>query len=173
MIHIRPERPGEEHAVHAIHRAAFPDPDEADLVRRLRSDGDVLVSLVAEGGGALVGHVLFSPVSLEPHGHGLAGAGLAPLAVAPPCQGRGIGTRLCLAGIEACRETGQDFLVVLGSPGYYARFGFRPAARYGLTDTWGGGDAFQVLELKSGALAHVGGTVHYAPAFGALVQAAS
>lgn len=173
MIHIRPEGAGEEQAVHAIHRAAFPDPDEADLVRRLRSDGDVLVSLVAEAGSSLVGHVLFSPVSLEPHGHGLAGAGLAPLAVTPPWQGRGIGTRLCLAGLEACREAGQDFVVVLGAPGYYARFGFRSALRYGLTDTWGGSDTFQVIELRAGILANVDGTVHYAPAFDALVRAAS
>jgi putative acetyltransferase len=173
MIRIRPERPGEQDAVRSIHLSAFPDSVEAELVDRLRRDGDAMLSLVAEAHGTLLGHALFSPVRLEPPVRMLQGAGLAPMAVVPAHQGRGIGTRLALAGIEACRAAELDYLVVLGDPAYYARFGFLPASQLGLADTWGGEAAFQALELRRGCLAGVESTVQYAPAFAALSQLAS
>jgi putative acetyltransferase len=173
MIRIRPERPKERDAVRAIHLAAFPGGLEAELVERLRRDGDAMLSLVAEAGGMLLGHALFSPVGLEPPVPQLQGAGLAPIAVLPRYQGRGIGTRLALAGIEACREAGLDYVVVLDEPAFYSRFGFRPAAQFGLSDTWIGQAAVQAIELKSGCLASVESIIRYAPAFEALNHAAS
>jgi putative acetyltransferase len=173
MIHIRGERAGEQQAVRSIHLATFPNPDEAELVQRLKRDGDALVSLVADAAGSLVGHLMFSPVSLDPPAPELFGAALAPLAVLPAWQGRGIGSRLSLAGLEACREAGLDYVVVLGEPLFYRRFGFRRAASLGLADTWEGEDAFQAMELRNGALSGIQARVNYAPAFAALVQAAS
>lgn len=173
MIRIRPERPGERDAIRSIHLAAFPGCTEAELVDRLQRDGDAMLSLVAEADGFVLGHVLFSPLRMNPPVAWLQGAGLAPMAVLPSHHGRGIGTRLALAGIEACRNEGLDYLVVLGDPGYYSRFGFQPASRLGLSDTWGGEDAFLALELKPGCLVGVDAQVQYAPAFAALSRVAS
>jgi len=165
MIRIRPERPGEADAVRAIHLAAFPTRTEAALVDRLRHDGDALVSLIAETQGEFFGHVLFSPVRLDPEAAAVSGAALAPVAVTPAHQGRHLGTRLVLAGLEACRQAGIDFVVVLGDPLFYHRFGFRAADRVGLDDPWGAGPAFQALELRPGCLGGYEGMVRYAPAF--------
>lgn len=165
MIRIRAERPGEADAVRAIHLAAFPGWLEAALVDRLRSDGDTFVSLIAEADGELLGHVLFSAVRLDPPAIEVAGAALAPIAVLPPHQSRQVGSRLVLAGLEKCREAGLDFVVVLGAPRFYSRFGFRAAHHVGLDDPWDGGHAFQALELKPGCLGGYRGMVRYAPAF--------
>lgn len=165
MIRIRGERPGEADAVRAIHLAAFPTWVEAALVDRLRDDGDALVSLIAEADGELLGHVLFSPVALDPPAKPIAGAALAPVAVRPAYRGRHLGSRLVLAGLESCREADVDFVVVLGNPVFYSRFGFRSAQRIGLDDPWDGGAAFQALELHPGCLSGYRGLVRYPPAF--------
>jgi putative acetyltransferase len=165
MIRIRAERPGEADAVRAIHLAASPTWMAAALVDRLRDDGDALISLIAEADGEFFGHVLFSPVTLDPPAKPIAGAALAPVAVLPAHRGRHLGSRLVLAGLESCREADVDFVVVLGDPVFYSRFGFRSAQRVGLDDPWNGGVAFQAVELKSGCLSGYRGLVRYPPAF--------
>jgi putative acetyltransferase len=75
---------------------------------------------------------------------------------------------LIRAGLDACRERGFGWVVVLGEPQFYSRFGFRPAAEFGLWDEYGGGDAFQALELATGALPVNAGLVRYAPEFASL-----
>jgi putative acetyltransferase len=159
---VRAEQPGDEAAIHAVHTAAFPTLAEADLVDALRAAGRLRVSLVALESRAVVGHVAFSPLDAP------GGVGLAPLAVRPPWQRRGIGERLVRRGLEACRAVGAGFVVVLGDPAYYGRFGFAPAARWGLLDDYGGGGAFQALELIAGQLPVGVGLVRYAPEFAAL-----
>jgi putative acetyltransferase len=131
-------------------------------VDALRAAGHLSVSLVAEAGGVPVGHVAFSPVTA---GRGPAGAGLGPLAVAAAYRRRGIAARLVQAGLDACRAAGLGWVVVLGEPAYYERFGFRPAAAVGLADEYAGGPAFQALELVPGGLPAGAGRVHYAPEF--------
>lgn len=146
----------------AIERAAFGRDDEADLVRRLREAGDNAVEWIAEADGEIVGHVLYSPVRIE-HGEDGGALGLAPVGVLPAWQRRGIGHALIQASLDALRQAGHySLLVVLGEPGYYTRFGFAPASRAGLHDTYGGGDAFMALPLQPGGR-H--GRVNYAPAF--------
>lgn len=159
---IRPERPGDVPAIHAVHAASFPTPVEARLVDALRAAGRLAVSLVAEAEGAVIGHVAFSPVTAASGGGGI---GLAPVAVLPAWRRHGVAAQLVRAGLQACREAGHGWAVVLGEPAYYARFGFREAAPRGLHDEYGGGAAFQVLELRPGALAGVAGRVRYAPEF--------
>jgi putative acetyltransferase len=162
MVSVHPERPGDAAPIHAVHAASFPTDLEARLVDRLRATGQLAVSLVAEVDGAVMGHIGFSPVTAA---SGAAGAGLAPMAVVKPQRRQGIAARLVREGLEACRSAGFGWVVVLGEPAYYARFGFRPAAAFGLSDEYGGGPAFQAIELVAGALPVGGGLVRYAPVF--------
>ena len=149
---IRAESPADEAAVRAVHRSAFPGDTEARLVDAIRANGNATVSLVAVADGRVAGHVLFSPVEVE----GERGLGLAPVAVLPDLQGKGIGGELIKAGIRACRELGAKFIVVLGEPRYYKRFGFRATH---LGNEYGAGDEFMALELEPHATAALHGVV--------------
>lgn len=167
MIEIRAERPGESAAIRMVHQQAFhPSPNEAHLVELLRRAGRMTFSLVAVHEGLVVGHVAFSPVTLVPAPPTLIrGLALGPIGVLPAYQRRGIGSRLVREGLEACRESGYSFVVLLGDPQYYRRFGFVPASTYRLGNEYGAGDAFMALELQPGALRRVEGLVRYAPEF--------
>jgi putative acetyltransferase len=165
MLPIRPEQPADNAAIHTLNAACFPTDAEARLVDLLRAAGSLAVSLVAEDDGAIVGHIAFSPVTTA---SGEIGIGLAPLAVAEAQRRRGIAAELVRAGLQVCRERGYGWAVVLGEPKYYGRFGFRAAPALGLADEYGGGDAFQVLELSPGKLPINGGLVKYAPEFSSL-----
>jgi len=123
------------------------------------------VSLVAEVDEVIIGHVGFSPVTAAST---TAGAGLAPLAVVESHRRRGVAASLIRDGLAACREAGFGWVVVLGEPAYYARFGFRAASEFGLRDEYGGGAAFQAIELSRGALSVGAGLVRYAEAFAML-----
>lgn len=166
-VTVRDERPGDRARVHAVQSAAFGRPDEADLVDALRRRATPTLSLVAEAGERVVGHVLFSPVAIEGH-PGAAAAGLAPLAVDPPLQGRGVGGALVRAGLRACARHAWVAVFLLGDPRYYVRFGFEPAAPRGFHYQPGLDAAFQLIELVPGALTGVGGRVRYHEAFDAL-----
>src|SRR5262245_43058576 len=132
MLTVRAEQPGDAAAVYRVHAAAFPTDAEANLVDRLRQAGKALVSLVAADEGEVVGHVLFSPVTVTGQAGTTDGIGMAPLAVLPAQQRRGIGSALTLAGLDRCRVDGYGFVVLLGHPSYYPRFGFRRARDFGL-----------------------------------------
>jgi putative acetyltransferase len=162
---LRTEQPRDPTGIRTVHLAAFGSPAEANLVDELRAVARPLVSWVAEEDGQILGHVLFSPVTLTGHSE-LNLLGLAPLAVLPPSQRRGVGTALVHAGLEACREFGVGAVVVLGHPTYYPRFGFRPAANFGLTCEYDSPpEAFMALELQPGHLAAASGTIRYHDAF--------
>ena len=167
-MHVRPERPDDFSAVRAINRAAFESDGEADLVDALRTQASPLISMVADDDGVVVGHILFSPVTLTGH-ETIPIAGLAPMAVAPSRQRSGTGSALVRAGLSACREQGFAAVVVVGHPEYYPRFGFQPASQLGLTCEFEVADeAWMTLELTNGVLRGCHGTVRYHPAFQAL-----
>lgn len=160
---IRPEQAADSAPIGAVHRAAFPTPLEAQLVDALRAAGLLTVSLVAAAQRDILGHVAFSPVAVAGvHGQGL---GLAPLAVQPRVQKQGIGAALVRAGLEGCRRLGAPFVVVLGEPAYYRRFGFAPASRWRLGNEYGAADEFMALELVAGGIPREGGLVQYAAPF--------
>jgi len=164
---IRVARPADREAIRAVHSAAFGRAAEAELALQLSAREPACISLVADDAGAVVGHVLFSPVRVDGRAFARAPFGLGPVGVLPGLQRAGVGQSLCRAGIAACREAGVPFLVVLGHPPYYPRFGFVPAVRFGLTFADAPPrDSFMALELESGALANAGGRVRYAPEFG-------
>ena len=132
----------------------------------LREQAEPVVSLVAEEGGSIIGHIMFSPVVLPEHPR-LKIMGLAPMAVVPKHQRRGVGSSLVRAGLEACKTLGFGAVVVLGHPEYYPRFGFSPAVGYGIRCEYEvPGDTFMVIELQPGFLKGVTGTVKYHVAFG-------
>jgi putative acetyltransferase len=167
-VNIRPERPADAAAIDAVNRAAFGQPAEATLVADLRDQASPLVSLVADAGTEIVGHVLFSPVMLTNHAD-VKIMGLAPMAVLPAMQRRGIGSTLARAGLDACTRLGCDAVVVLGHAQYYPRFGFRPASAFGLRCEYDVPDeVFMALELAPGRLAGKSGTIRYHRAFAGL-----
>lgn len=145
---------------------AFAGPLEADLVERLRDRDRLLVALVAERYGQVVGHIVFSPVTGETDsGDTVIGAGLAPVAVSPAHQRQGIGRALVEEGLRRCRDQGLPFAVVVGEPEYYARFGFESGPARGLSDEFGAGEAFQVLALRPGGLESLRGRIRYGAEF--------
>jgi putative acetyltransferase len=167
MALVRHELPGDTARIYAVHAESFPSALEAQLVDRLRAANRLQVSMVAEVDGLVIAHVAFSPVTTD---RGVVGSGLAPIAVLKSYQHQGTGAVLVRAGLHACREAGLGWVVVLGEPAYYGRFGFRAAAEFGLSDEYDGGLAFQALELIPGALPKGAGLVRYAPEFSSLAS---
>jgi putative acetyltransferase len=162
---IRPEIPDDHAAVHALNASAFESPAEAALVDRLRCEADPIVSVVAEVGAKVVGHIMFTPVALSADPH-LRVMGLAPMAVASAYRRQGIGAALVRRGFEGCARLGCGAVVVLGHPGYYPRFGFRSGASFGLSCEYDVPlEAFMAVELQPGYLAGSSGTVSYHVAF--------
>ena len=167
MIEIRPEEPGDIAAIHAINKNAFGQPTEADLVDLLRVACPDAVSLVAVEDGQVVGHIFFSPVTITAETGATQGMGLAPMAVVPERQRHGIGSRLVEAGLQILREQFCPFVIVLGHPEYYPRFGFVPASQHGLTCQWEGvpDDVFMVLICDETSMAGVSGVARYRTEF--------
>jgi putative acetyltransferase len=148
-----------------VNEAAFGGPEEADLVDLLRVQASPLISLGAEHDGEVVGHIMFTPVTIAGHPE-LGLMGLAPMAVAPAQQREGIGSALVRQGLERCKRLGTDAVVVLGHADYYPRFGFQPASKFGLSSAYDAPDeAFMALELRHGCLEPVSGIVRFHAAF--------
>jgi putative acetyltransferase len=167
-ILVRREIPEDIPAIHALNLSAFEGPGEASAVDLLRERCSTFVSIVAEMEGQVVGQVLFTPVTLlADDGRSLEGMGLAPLAVLPEFQQQGIGSILCRAGLEEIESGGAPFVVVLGHPGYYPRFGFDPAHQYGLRCAYDGvpPGAFMVKVFCPQQLQGFSGVVYYQPEF--------
>lgn len=165
MYIIRNEHRDDIPGVRDVNTAAFETSTEANLVDALRQQVNGLISLVAIEDDAVVGHILFSPVTLSSHPD-LPIMGLAPMAVMPARQRCGIGSALVRAGLEACRRSGFVAVVVLGHAAYYPRFGFAPASRFGMASEYDVPDeVFMGVELQTGALDGKSGTIAYHPAF--------
>jgi putative acetyltransferase len=166
MLSIRTEREDDYQAVRQVIELAFGQPNEANLVKALRVAASPLISLVAENEGGIVGHILFSPVSVESEDGVFIAMGLAPLAVRPEHQRRGIGGKLIQAGLRACHDLGHDLIFVLGHSDYYPRFGFKTAKTLGFTCEYPVPDeVFMVAELTPQAAGGRRGLVKYHPTF--------
>jgi putative acetyltransferase len=147
-----------------VNEAAFGQQDEADLVDNLRSAGAVLVSLVAEVNTKIVGHILFSRMSVETADRSIPAVALAPVAVLPEHQRQRIGERLIREGLNMLREQGEHIVIVVGHPDYYPRFGFSTEKARFLESPFPA-EAFMAIELSPGALDGVHGKVVYPAAF--------
>lgn len=166
-IKIRTEILQNIDAIRRINEKAFSQPQEANIVDRLRANCDGLLSLVALLGEKIIGHILFSPVTIEGSFGNLQGVGLAPMAVLPEFQRQGVGSELIRAGIEILRESICPFIIVLGHPEYYPRFGFERASLYGIKSQWEGipNHAFMILWLDKTVMNHVSGVAKYRDEF--------
>jgi putative acetyltransferase len=168
MLSIRPETPADVAGVHEVNRRAFERPNEASLVDAIRASDAFLpdLSLVADDGGRVVGHVLFSRIGIRSDAGVLPALALAPVAVQPERQREGIGTQLIRRGLADAQRRGERIVIVVGHPEYYPRFGFVPARAHGLESPFPVPDGvFLVRELTPGALAGIRGTVEYPPPF--------
>jgi len=167
MVTIRPEQPGDVAAVRQINETAFGQPTEASIVDALRDACPDVVSLVAVEGDQILGHIFFSPVTVDCGQAVTRGMGLAPMAVLPERQRQGIGSMLVRAGIDVLRERNSPFIIVLGHPAYYPQFGFVPASGHGLACQWDGvpDEAFMVLVLDECAMEGVSGVASYRDEF--------
>ena len=161
-MNIRFEQPGDIEKIREVNLQAFETETEANLVESLRNADVELISLVAEENGEVIGHILFSPVILGD----LKIMGLAPMAVLPDRQNKGVGIELVNAGLQDCEKAGYEAVVVLGHAGYYPRFGFVPSVNFGIKSEYDvPPEVFMVKELREGALKGAAGTVKYHPAF--------
>ena len=166
MAIIRKETREDTGCIRHVLEQAFGRSSEADLVDALRQSEALLVSLLAVEEDQVVGHIAFSPVSIEPSHWTFGALGLAPLAVLPARQRRGVGAELVRCGLDECRRAGHRAVFVLGSPRFYQRFGFATTLPRGLRCSFEvAAELFMVTELVPAALAECTGTVRYRPEF--------
>jgi len=165
---IRTEAPADILPIQQLVADVFPTEAEAQLVMQLRENGQRTLSLVAcNDEGEVIGHAMFSPVTLE--GEDYNWQGLAPVAVREDYRKQGIGTLLIREGLESLAEFGYPACVVLGDPNYYARFGFSAASEHQLDCQWDVPEgAFQVIALAEHELDGKSGRVVYSDEFLAL-----
>jgi len=172
-ITVRSETSADIPAIFNVNLLAFGQPAEAKIVDALRWEGDFIpeLSLVAVDEGRIVGHILFPPVTISSPEGNVAALALAPMAVLPEFQGRGIGALLVNEGLAACRRLGHRIVVVVGHPAYYPKFGFFPARERDIDVPFPVPDeALMVTALVEGALEGVHGTVRYPRAFDLAVE---
>lgn len=166
MVLIRKQQPADIPQIREVNTQAFGQLEEADLVDKLRERCQEILELVAVRGDEVVGHILFSPATIACRGRTVTGAALGPMAVSPRHQRQGIGTELVESGVSILREKGCLFLVVLGHPAFYPRFGFRPASQFGVHCDWDVPAAvFMLMVLAAEEMQGVKGRVTYRPEF--------
>jgi len=172
MIFIREENAKDIEQIKIINEQAFGQPAEANIVDMLRKSCPDLLSLVALEENEVVGHILFSPAKIIGSPKMVDGMGLAPMAILPGRQCQGIGTYLVKRGIEMLRSRCCPFIIVLGHPEYYPRFGFERACVHGIACPWEGvpNEAFMILVLDQAAMESVSGVARYRDEFDEAMQ---
>ena len=165
---IRPATAADASAIRQVHLAAFPTPAEADLVERLEQDGDSVLSLLAERGGDVVGHVLLSRMRVSGGGRDYRALGLGPVAVLPPFQRAGSGSALIRTALAAATGAGEELVFLVGDPAYYGRFGFAPETAAPFASPYA--SPYLMALALSGAPLPARGRADYAPAFAELEE---
>ena len=159
LIEIREERPDDMAAVRDLNRRAFGQDQESNIVDALRANGAALLSLVATVDDRVVGHIMYSHLSVD---DSVSGAALGPMAVLPEYQRQGIGGKLIEAGNRKLKDAGYPFIIVVGHADYYPRFGFRPASEHGIRCEWDIPDnVFMLLVLDQAKMLGVSGLAKY------------
>ena len=166
-MEIRPEIDTDYDAVRALNCLAFQGEAEGSIVDKIRESCGETVSLVAVEDSKVIGHIFFSPVIAKSDEVQVFGMGLAPMAVLPEYQNRGVGSALVRGGLEILKDRECPFVIVLGHQNYYPRFGFKTASKYRLRTEWDGipDEAFMILFLKNSTELNISGVVKYLPEF--------
>lgn len=167
-VYIVEEGSEDRSGIRQVNQLAFDGDYEADVVDRLRQNCPTILSLVAKQGEEVIGHILFSPVRIaQLEGWTVPGMGLGPLAVHPEHQGKGIGLALCQVGMQRMEAAGYPFVIVLGHPTYYPRFGFVKARVHGIECAFTGvpDEAFMIRILDAATMSGVTGTAYYRQEF--------
>jgi len=167
-LHIRPETTGDLPGITKINDLAFGQKSEGKLVEKLRKTDEFItgLSLVAEIDGEVIGHILFYPIVIKSGGKEHRSLALAPMSVIPDFQNKGIGSKMVSDGLEKARGLGHRSVIVLGHAGYYPRFGFKPASKWGIKAPFEAPDeAFMAMELTPGELDDKSGIVVYPKEF--------
>jgi len=167
FITLRPELPKDAPQIRKVNQKAFGQRTEAAIVDVLRERCHDSISFVATTDNRIVGHILFTPVMIQQGVKEIRGMGLAPMAVLPEYQRQGIGSAMVKTGIDALRKASCPFVVVLGHPEYYPRFGFVPAARHGIRCQWEGvpDEAFMAIIIDAPTMEGVSGVARYRAEF--------
>ncbi|RZT23872.1 GNAT family N-acetyltransferase [Fictibacillus sp. BK138] len=168
MIQIRAERNGDQEAIRQINDAAFKGDNESRLVDAIRKSELFVpeLSLVAETDGELIGHILFSIVHIQSGDVEIPTVALAPMAVVPEHQNKGVGSLLVEEGLKRAEDQGFKHVVVLGHPDFYPKFGFVRASTKGIEAPFPVPDeVFMAKEIKVGSLHQIIGKIVYPPAF--------
>lgn len=172
IIKIRPEKKEDYSKIYEINKLAFKSDEEPRLVEVIRELENFIpeLSLVAVKNEQIIGHILFSPITIETKKSAVPALALAPMAVLPEFQNQGIGSELVRYGLKECKRLGHKIVVVVGHPNYYPRFGFSSARAKGLESPFPVSDeVFMVLELVPGVLDRISGMVRYSKAFDEVV----
>jgi putative acetyltransferase len=164
MTFIRRETGADIDSIREVNRQAFGGEDECRLVDLLRDGGFARLSLVATSDGQAVGHVLFSDLPIETGRGTIHALSLAPLAVIPRFQRRGIGSLLVREGLRIAAHSNRRIVIVLGHPAFYERFGFSAQLALPLKSPYSGPN-FMALALEPATLDGVDGDVRYPPPF--------
>lgn len=166
---VRRETRADHDQIRQVNDLAFGCPDEGTIVEQVRAKEQNIISLVAEVEGRVVGHILFSPVVIEREENPIEGMGLAPMAVLPDYQNKGIGSQLVEEGLRQLRETGCPFVIVVGHVEFYPRFGFEPASKHKLQCQWDGvpDEAYMAIIMDGEVMADVEGVAKYMKEFDA------
>jgi predicted N-acetyltransferase YhbS len=165
---IRPETRADLSPIHSVNRLAFGRKNEASLVDALRKTERFIpdLSLTARYYEKVIGHILFYPVDIVAGDRRTETLVLAPMAVLPDYQNKGVGSKLVKVGLSKAKKLGYRSVIVRGHPGYYPRFGFQRADKWGITAPLEApGEAFMAIELVPGALADAAGTVVFPEEF--------
>lgn len=163
-MNIRKETQNDHDAIRAIHLDAFEGPGEAKLVDMLRAKVSPIISLIAEHKNEVVGHIMFSPVTLDDYEIKIMG--LAPVAVFEREQNKGFGSSLINSGLEECKRRGFVGVVLLGHADYYPRFGFKTSTDFDITCEYDvAAENFMALELIEGAFDDISGVIKYHSVF--------
>jgi predicted N-acetyltransferase YhbS len=165
---IRREKKEDFNSINEVNEQAFKQKDESELIKRIRASKNFIpdLSLVAEVNGKIIGHILFSKIKIigVKEYESLA---LAPMAVLPEFQNKGIGRKLIKEGLKKARELGFNSVIVVGHHDYYPRFGFERASKWNIKCPFEvPNEAFLAIELKDGALTEKSGIVEYPKEFG-------
>jgi len=160
---VRKEKPSDYKSIRKINDLAFGQAQEGRVIDKIREIDQSAISLVAEYNDEVVGHIFFSSAQIDGHPEITKGMGLAPMAVLPKFQRLGIGGKLINEGIHIIKNNSTPFIIVLGHPEYYPKFGFEPASKYGLTCQWNdiSDDAFMVMILDQERMESVSGIARY------------